>query len=124
MGIAKISSRWALLVAGAQGLVSEGEVASAHFEQASRRRPIICDPSNTRVLLAYGEHLCRERATVESRVRINSALTIFDRRRAAPWAERARNEVGAIGMSRRQAGTTDIQLLRRSCRLPRSRPRG
>ncbi|MFC8260206.1 hypothetical protein ACFUNF_21995 [Streptomyces sp. NPDC057291] len=34
MGITKISSRWAMLVAGAQGLVSEGEMASAHFERA------------------------------------------------------------------------------------------
>ncbi|MFC8260706.1 ATP-binding protein [Streptomyces sp. NPDC057291] len=111
MGIAKISSRWAMLVAAAQGLVSGGEVASAHFERALAAAPEELWPfERARVLLAYGEHLRRERATVESRVRINAALTIFDRLRAAPWAERARNEMSATGLSRRQADASQVQL--------------
>jgi DNA-binding CsgD family transcriptional regulator len=111
MDITKISSRWAMLVAAAQGLVSEGEVASAHFERALAAAPENLWPfERGRVLLAYGEHLRRERATVESRIRINAALTIFDRLQAAPWAERARNELGATGVSRRQTGSTDVLL--------------
>ena len=47
---------------------------------------------------------------MESRIRINAALTIFDRLRAAPWAERARTELGATGISRHQPGSTDIGL--------------
>jgi ATP/maltotriose-dependent transcriptional regulator MalT len=111
MGITRISSRWAMLVAAAQGLVTEAEVASAHFERALAAAPGNLWPfERGRVLLAYGEHLRRERATVEARVRINDALTIFDRLRAAPWAERARNELGATGVSRRQADSTDVLL--------------
>ena len=111
MGIAKISSRWALLVAGAQGLVSEGEVASAHFERALAAAPEELWPfERARVLLAYGEHLRRERATVESRVHLVAALALFDRLRAAPWAERARNEMNATGLTRRPADVSQVQL--------------
>jgi ATP/maltotriose-dependent transcriptional regulator MalT len=111
MGIAKISSRWSLLVAAAQGLVSGGEVASAHFERALAAAPEKLWPfERARVLLAYGEHLRRERATVESRVYLTAALALFDRLRAAPWAERARNEMSATGLSRRQADVSQVQL--------------
>ncbi|WP_406351081.1 AAA family ATPase [Streptomyces sp. NBC_00658] len=111
MGITKISSRWSLLVAAAQGLVSDGEVASAHFERALAAAPEELWPfERARVLLAYGEHLRRERATVESRVHLTAALALFDRLRAAPWAERARNEMSATGLSRRQADVSQVQL--------------
>ncbi|MFC1402162.1 MULTISPECIES: AAA family ATPase [Streptacidiphilus] len=111
MGITRISSRWTMLVAAAQGLVSEGDVASAHFERALAAAPEHLWPfERGRVLLAFGELLRRERATVESRVRINAALTVFDRLRAAPWAERARSELAATGVSRRQADSADVQL--------------
>lgn len=86
-------------------------MASAHFERALVAAPEELWPfERARVLLAYGEHLRRERATVESRVHLVAALALFDRLRAAPWAERARNEMKATGLSRRPADVSQVQL--------------
>ncbi|XUL90044.1 hypothetical protein ACQ86D_28210 [Streptomyces galilaeus] len=49
---------------------------------------------------------------MESRIRINAALTVFDQLRAAPWTERTRTELGATGTSRRPPGSTDTPLTR------------
>jgi len=118
MGITRNSSRWANPVARARGLGAGGGVASPPFARALAAAPENLWPfERGRVLLAHGERLRRERATVEARVRINDALTIFDRLRAAPRAERARNEPGAPGVSRRQAGSTDVVLTPQGLRI-------
>ncbi|NYI98720.1 DNA-binding CsgD family transcriptional regulator [Streptomonospora nanhaiensis] len=50
-----------------------------------------------RSLLAYGEWLRRARRPGDARSPLRAALADFDRLRAAPWAERARAELRAVG---------------------------
>ncbi|MBK1784871.1 helix-turn-helix transcriptional regulator [Prauserella cavernicola] len=52
-----------------------------------------------RTELLYGEWLRRERHRSQARARLRSALTIFERLGARPWAERARTELRATGES-------------------------
>jgi DNA-binding CsgD family transcriptional regulator len=47
-----------------------------------------------RTELAYGERLRRARRRMAARERLESALASFERLHAAPWAERARRELG------------------------------
>ncbi len=55
--------------------------------------------------LLYGEFLRRERQLTEARSQLRTALEIFERLRAHPWAERARNELRAAGVSTISSGT-------------------
>jgi DNA-binding CsgD family transcriptional regulator len=50
-----------------------------------------------RTELLFGEHLRRAKRRSDSRAQLRSALEIFERLRAAPWAERARGELRATG---------------------------
>ncbi|MFC1430729.1 AAA family ATPase [Streptacidiphilus sp. N1-3] len=50
-----------------------------------------------RTELLYGEWLRRERRTAEARTPLRAALDAFQQLGAAPWAERARTELGATG---------------------------
>ncbi|MFG2006519.1 LuxR C-terminal-related transcriptional regulator [Spirillospora sp. NPDC048911] len=52
-----------------------------------------------RTELLYGEWLRRARRRADARVPLHSALEIFERLKAAPWADRARSELRATGES-------------------------
>lgn len=54
--------------------------------------------------LLYGEWLRRARRKSEARVRLRTALDVFERLGAAPWAERARGELAAAGGTLPEAG--------------------
>jgi DNA-binding CsgD family transcriptional regulator len=58
-----------------------------------------------RTHLCFGERLRRARQRRDARVQLRSALEIFERMDAQPWADRARNEIRATGerVSRRDA---------------------
>jgi DNA-binding CsgD family transcriptional regulator len=58
-----------------------------------------------RTELVYGETLRRARNRTESRVHLRAALGAFERLGAAPWAERARNELRASGEVRQPPET-------------------
>ena len=55
-----------------------------------------------RTELAFGEHLRRARRRVDARAHLRAALEIFEDVGAAPWAERARQELRASGATARR----------------------
>ena len=70
--------------------------------QASAAQPAAHDPhrramESARTALLYGEWLRRARRKNEARMRLRGALDTFERLGAAPWADRARGELGAAG---------------------------
>jgi DNA-binding CsgD family transcriptional regulator len=94
-----LSSRLAMVVAGAAGMASTGD-DFAPFEEAlavpgGARWPF----DLARIQLAYGERLRRAKATTKAREQLAAALEIFDRLGAEPWAARARSEMRATGLS-------------------------
>jgi len=100
-GIAALSPRLALLVAGSAAIAATDDVASELYERAlavpdTDRWPF----DRARVQLAYGEHLRRTRSTSCSRAHLSAALDIFQRLGARPWASRASNELRATGQVR------------------------
>ncbi|WP_043181241.1 AAA family ATPase [Streptomyces sp. NRRL F-5123] len=68
---------------------------------------------SARTGLLYGEWLRRARRKSEARGRLRTALDVFERLGAAPWAERARGELGAAGgtlpESGRAAAPVDVE---------------
>jgi DNA-binding CsgD family transcriptional regulator len=60
-----------------------------------------------RTELAYGEHLRRTRRRVDAREHLRAALHVFEDLRAAPWLERASQELRASGETARKRDETD-----------------
>ncbi len=73
------------------------------------RRPF----ERARTELLYGEWLRRARRRSEARASLRSALEIFERLRAVPWAERARAELRAAGDATTVAKATAENVLDR-----------
>lgn len=91
-------ARWARpLVASCRALLSEGDEATRHFQEAVAVREQARPFDLARIQLLYGEHLRRQRHRVEARTQLRGALGEFERVRAVPWAERARAELRAAG---------------------------
>ncbi|MBN6058456.1 AAA family ATPase, partial [Nonomuraea sp. RK-328] len=92
---------WATAVAlRCRVLLSPAEQAGEHYARALRLhlkggRPF----ERARTELLYGEWLRRGRRRADARPPLRSALEIFERLGAAPWAERARAELRATGES-------------------------
>src|ERR687885_2357134 len=77
-----------------RALLAEGADAEAHFEAAltaHAKSPRL--PDRARTELAFGEYLRRARRRVDAREHLRAALTLFEDLRAAPWAERAAQEL-------------------------------
>jgi DNA-binding CsgD family transcriptional regulator len=85
-------------LARCRGLLTSGEAAVRHFEEA-----LCADDQDTRPLerarihLLLGETLRRSRQRAQSRVHLRAAMETFDRLAVTPWAERARSELRATG---------------------------
>jgi DNA-binding CsgD family transcriptional regulator len=101
---AATGSEWALAVAEhARALTADDRDAEEHFTAAlahhahSPRRV-----DRARTALAFGEHLRRARRRVDARVHLRAALATFEDVGAAPWADRARQELRASGESARR----------------------
>ncbi len=115
-----------------QGLLADDTEFPGFFEQAIRQHAQTLDAFETaRTRLAYGERLRRARNRVLAREQLRSALDIFERLGAGPWAERAAAELAATGETRRRRDPATIDALtRRNCRSrwpwrpggPRRRP--
>ncbi|MFC4999370.1 AAA family ATPase [Dactylosporangium cerinum] len=99
-GIDRISTRTALITAGAAALAADDEQAGPLFEAAlslpeADRWPF----EQARIQLAYGQRLRRTRDTARARSQLRAALATLERLGARPWATRARNELRATGIA-------------------------
>lgn len=88
-------------VARCRGLLAAESDAAQHFAHAVKihRGPGDRPFERARTQLLYGQWLRRARSPVEARRQLRSALEIFDRMGAAPWAQRTRRELRAAGES-------------------------
>jgi DNA-binding CsgD family transcriptional regulator len=112
--VERLSSRYALILAGCEAKVAAPEQAPAAFERAlampeAERWPF----ELARLQLDYGEHLRRSRLHSRARSRLLAALDGFTVLQAGPWAARARSELDASSSPRRTeqaAGLTAREL--------------
>ena len=99
--VANLSPRLALLVAACEGIVAQGDEATTLFREALAMPAATLLPfDRARIQLLCGEHLRRLRHMTDARVELTSALEIFERLGATPWASHARNELRATGQTR------------------------
>jgi ATP/maltotriose-dependent transcriptional regulator MalT len=86
------------LVARCRGLMADDH--PRHFEEALARHAELDIPFDTaRTHLAYGERLRRDRRRTHAREQLGLALEGFEALGARPWAERARGELAAAGVT-------------------------
>lgn len=85
LGVARISSRLALVCAGARAMASAPDEAAAHYDAALATPGASQWPFDlARVQLAYGEHLRRRRAPRQARQHLSSAADLFRSLAATP----------------------------------------
>lgn len=111
-GAGRISTRLALLVAGASAMTAPTERAAELFEAAlsipdADRWPL----SFARITLAFGEHLRRIRSTREARVHLGAAFDLFERLGARQFAERAAGELRATGQGQALTDSSERDAL-------------
>jgi DNA-binding CsgD family transcriptional regulator len=94
-----------------RGLLSDGDEATAHFEEALRLGQDARPLDLARIHLLFGEHLRRSRRRSEARVQLRAAVEAFERLRAEPWAERARAELRASGETARKRDPSTVDQL-------------
>ncbi|HVV07801.1 ATP-binding protein [Amycolatopsis sp.] len=96
------------LVARCRAMTAPDADAGAHYLRAlglhERGRPF----ERARTELLYGEWLRRARRKNEAREHLASAQRTFEGLGAAPWAARARTELGAAGANVTQAPVPDV----------------
>jgi DNA-binding CsgD family transcriptional regulator len=110
--IAALSPRLAILAAASAALASGDEEAPVLFRHALSLPTVDRWPFDVaRVRLAYGERLRRSRATTESRLQLEAALSAFQKLGAAPWASRAELELRATGRTRTSSADTPTVIL-------------
>lgn len=97
-GLPELSPRLALLTLAAEALVAPDDEARALFERAVSAPGAHHWPFDyARVQFLYGERLRRAGDVAEARSHLSTALTVFQRLRATPWANRAAAELRAAG---------------------------
>ncbi|MER6066370.1 AAA family ATPase [Streptomyces sp. NPDC001792] len=97
-GLPDLSPRLALFTLAAEALVAPDEEAPALFERAVSAAGAHHWPFDyARVQFLYGERLRRIGDVAEARSHLSTALAIFQRLKATPWANRAGAELRAAG---------------------------
>ena len=95
----------------ASGLCQQGPESEVHFRNALELHAATPDRYETaRTELAFGARLRRGRRRAEARPLLRSALTIFERLGAAPWADTAARELAATGETVHRRKGTAIDL--------------
>jgi DNA-binding CsgD family transcriptional regulator len=92
------SPRLAALLARAEALLSEDPEPAfrrALAHPAGEQWPF----ERAQILLDQGQWLRRERRVSQARSPLTGALAVFERLRARPWADRARTELRAAGVT-------------------------
>ncbi|MEU7866432.1 AAA family ATPase [Dactylosporangium sp. NPDC049140] len=104
-GVPRVSTRSALITAGAAALAAPDDQAGALFEAALSLPDADRWPwEHARVHLAYGQWLRRTRDTTRARLHLRAAIETFNRLHAEPWAQRARDELRATGVATATTG--------------------
>ncbi|MFF0013197.1 AAA family ATPase [Streptomyces sp. NPDC005374] len=110
-GVAALSPRLALLVAGSAALVAPDDSVVGCFEQALAVPGAQDWPFDlARIRLAYGERLRRMRFVTEARAQLDAAAEVFEHLGARPWADRATGELRATYRSRSGAKNGSVTL--------------
>jgi DNA-binding CsgD family transcriptional regulator len=97
-----LEQSWALAIAARLcGYLAGDAELDHHFGEALRPRDAdAASPfERARTQLLYGERLRRARRRIDAREQLRAAVEAFDELGAKPWAERARRELGASGIS-------------------------
>ena len=88
------------LAARCRALVPTSNQTDGHFTEALALHSQGCRPFDTaRTELLYGQHLRRSRRKTESRSYLQAAVEGFERLGAKPWAQLARAELRASGVT-------------------------
>jgi DNA-binding CsgD family transcriptional regulator len=104
---------WTQVVAlRCRALITQGPEAERHFQAALAVEGVGERPVElARTELAYGEWLRRARRRSDARAHLRTAVELFERLGAVPWAERARAELQASGeITRNRDPSTRTQL--------------
>jgi DNA-binding CsgD family transcriptional regulator len=89
---------WARAVLHRCRALTQDSDQEAHYREALRLHAVSGRAfEHGRTELLYGEWLRRDRRGTDARAHLRTALALFDRTGAAPWAERARAELRAAG---------------------------
>jgi DNA-binding CsgD family transcriptional regulator len=109
----KTQRLWALAAAARyRGLLGPPDEIDVHFAEALAlhdRTPSAFERARTE--LCYGERLRRAGRRVDGRTHLRSALEVFERLGAVPWAERTRVELRATGETARRRDPTAVERL-------------
>jgi DNA-binding CsgD family transcriptional regulator len=105
---AQVGTAWPAATAEhGRALLAGDDMAERHFQDALRLHDAAGRPfAQARTQLAYGEFLRRNRRRVDARTHLGAALQVFTDLRAEPWAERARQELRASGVTARKRNVT------------------
>ena len=101
---------WTLgLLAACRALTSDEVDAETGFRKALELLPSATRPfEHARVELLLGEFLRRNRKRREARDHLRAAMATFEQLGAAPWEERARNELRATGETARKRDASTL----------------
>jgi DNA-binding CsgD family transcriptional regulator len=101
------------LLAWTRALLSESpEVAEAQFLDALSHQRQHAEPFEcARTQLAYGEFLRRAQRKTEARVQLRDALATFEGLNTPLWADRARAELEATGITARKRDPSTLDVL-------------
>ncbi|MFE9692753.1 AAA family ATPase [Micromonospora sp. NPDC005806] len=111
-GIAELSPRLALGVAGAVAMAAPDEEHRELFERALRTPDADQWPFDlARIRLTFGERLRRTGSPAVAREHLRAALDGFEQLGARPWMTRAENELRAAGLHRDRAKPRPAETL-------------